>query len=1755
MTQDKAPQNTILNIRREVLFCFFLVIATLAVYWQISTHRFVVYDDPTYVAENPYVLKGISWEGLEWAFSFKSKDKTHWHPLTWVSHMLDIQLYGPAAGSHLMINLIIHLLNSMFLFLVFRKMSNRFWESAFIAALFALHPLSVESVAWVAARKNVLSTFFWILTMLSYIRYAQQPNLARYGLVFFVFGLGLMAKPMLVTLPFVLLLLDYWPLARIQKGIFARYLPSVCWPAKNSDFAKAPLWRIVMEKIPLIVLSISSIFISSLALHQYGDLVPVHSVSMGLRISNAIVSYLAYIGKLLGPFHLTCFYPFPDTIPIWQVFLSLLFVTGVTVIAAMVIRTKPYIMVGWLWYLGTLAPVIGIVQAGLWPAIADRFVYVPSIGLFMIAAWGLSDLHRRWQPKRMWWVTGAALLILLLMSLTWRQAGYWRDSLTLFRHSVAVTRDNFLSHYALGYAYEQEGDKAKALQHYRESLQINPAQVDVLYNLAGIENATGSYDQAIHYYQRVLLLDPDDFETHNNLANAFFRQNRLDEAIDHYRSAIRIKPEYALAHRNLGAALIRNGQSKEAAHHLRETLRLNPRDHQAQQYLEIVRAKQNKADRTGAENSVNQPSSAIVTETAALKASDVDPLVHAFDLVGFKLSEKSRFLPFDDGYMIMGRVPLIDHMAEHPLFLQHWANETSDNIQLQAAQSLGSAMAAMFSTMSVEPDVYHKRNPGDLIRPSLADAYVYLCESYAVSPEPGAIQAIHDADFSDEFDRQLGKLVCALADATILARRSVRFLTDDEISYIGDHPQRFFFPDKTHFNFLTAPTHVQQKIVAIARKIDFASLFLSALMTSTAIDRFSEYIGDLKDRSNASIFFRSTSAPPPVCLHISTPIGDIVILGDVRNVFPGDGALVIDLGGNDRFTGTLAVGHRVPGRISVFIDVDGNDVYDRQETAFAQGFGCLSLGMMIDLDGNDRYLGGDMAQGSGMFGIGLLADFKGNDFYQMGLMGQGFGVFGFGLLLDNTGSDQYSIGGMGQGAGSTMGFGCLSDLKGNDKYIAGQALPDANLTPDTWTHAQGSGFSIRSPDWRNHVSFYGGIGFLSDGSGDDVYVASNGNSIASSYFMSIGCLVDHQGDDTYAPLKGNGMASAVHLANAVLIDRQGADRYFANRHSGGFSSDRSRAILADYEGNDIYGPSEDMLPGDVNKDFAQNDEKGPATVSQNQVQHQLAHLAYGAAYPPNSFALLIDYRGDDQYFVQENGREESCGGITPPVAPRQWSHAALLDLNGKDFYSKKGRYDNHYFRSFAHAICYDTQYNGLEIIAKESNARNKSTSLQTENILKSFQDSIIYDELSRLAATDLYTRFNIIGAIVRHESKPISDLIDILAVSRDRALNHDLIEALNYFIVGNEVKPRHGRQFVLLLKARDPFVSRYAARILGWRKIKSAVPSMLMAMKKGDPCSKPEIIWALGQIGSPEAITQIIQAQRNGTALACRRAIIHALSTIAQEQASDDFENAAKIKNVLKEAIHHPDEIIRTDAAKGLRIFGADSNVILELQNRMKDSSVYVKRAAAKSLILNGVREGIPVLIETLRFPSIDTFEHYDHELAADLAYYCGIDFSADRRYAYRTWKTWWDQNESNIDLKQNLSIMEEIQQAFRLPNEVGGTEIFERLLSENPSNEVIKNRYSRFCFEWITYRLLTQKRITAETLRRCRRLQKIRTRLEPQSSQMFADLAGFHIRLKEFNDAISSMQQALQLDPDNAAYKKALQRYILLAEQTDKQG
>jgi tetratricopeptide (TPR) repeat protein len=573
--------------RWQIAACLLLVVATLAVYGQLRNHQFINYDDNSYVYNNPLVQAGLTLKGLTWAFTTTSAG--NWHPLTWLSHMLDCQLFGLNPGDHHLTNLVFHIANSLLLFLWLLYLTPSLGCSFMVAALFALHPMHVESVAWVAERKDVLSTFFWLLTMWAYVWYVRRPGLGRYLLILVGFCLGLMAKPMLVTLPFVLLLLDYWPLARLSfKGGRAAAAAS---PPPESGVA---LKRLVWEKAPLFGLAALFSLVAFYAQKEVGALWTGKTLPFTLRLANALVAYVSYLGKMFWPARLAVLYPYPGpNLPLWPAVAAGLGLAALSFLALRQARRHPYLLVGWLWYLGTLVPVIGLVQVGR-QAMADRYTYVPSIGLFIAVVWGTAALAARWRAPRWLLPVGAGVVLSALAVCTWVQVGYWRDSISLYDHTLKVTRGNPVIQNNLGEAWAAQGKLAQAAAHYRAALRLQPDFAQALYNLGAALGAQGKLAQAAAQYRAALRLKPDFPEAQNNLGEVLATQGKLAQAEAQYRAALRLRPDLAVTRNNLGVALANQGKIDAAITQFQKAIQLKP-DY-ADAYFNLGLAFLNKGD-------------------------------------------------------------------------------------------------------------------------------------------------------------------------------------------------------------------------------------------------------------------------------------------------------------------------------------------------------------------------------------------------------------------------------------------------------------------------------------------------------------------------------------------------------------------------------------------------------------------------------------------------------------------------------------------------------------------------------------------------------------------------------------------------------------------------------------------------------------------------------------------------------------------------------------------------------------------------------------------------------------------------------------------------------------------------------------------------------------------------------------------------------------------------------------------------------
>jgi tetratricopeptide (TPR) repeat protein len=677
------------NLLCKGLICLALGLITLAAFAPSLTHDFLAYDDQAYVTENPHVQAGLTWPGVEWAF--RSYAASNWHPVTWLSHMLDCQLYGLRPAGHHLTNVLLHIANTLLLFLVLSRMTGALWQSAFVAALFAWHPLHVESVAWVAERKDLLGAFFWMLTLWAYARYVEVQSLKSkvqglkpegrrpkpdtestpgcavpssrfevqrstfdvrpsspssilhlpssifYLLALSFFALGLMSKPMVVTLPFVLLLLDYWPLGRYAECGVRNAEPG------GSDAQRNPsAWRrLVAEKIPFLALSAISCLLTIRAQQGSYSVVSVAGLPLSRRIPHALVGYAHYLGVMAVPRHLAAHYPYPAATSAAAVAGAGIVLALLSLLAFWLAARRPYLVVGWLWYLGTLVPVIGLVQVGD-QAWADRYTYLPLVGLFVAIVWGVADLVQAkgsgaapWTKAGRAVVGGVAVAIGLgLLAGTCHQLRYWKDTRTLFEHAAQVTRhngraltvlgsllakegklseamdlyaqalryrsDNPEAHFCLGNAFEQQGKLAEAVAEYTQALWFKPMRERTHLALGLALAKQKNYEQAAAHDRTALAINPESAVAHNNLARLLHTQGRLDEAIEHYSAALKLDPKLAQAHNNLGVVLIQKGRLAEGAAHLQEAVRLNPADAESQYNLALALGQQEQWNQAAA---------------------------------------------------------------------------------------------------------------------------------------------------------------------------------------------------------------------------------------------------------------------------------------------------------------------------------------------------------------------------------------------------------------------------------------------------------------------------------------------------------------------------------------------------------------------------------------------------------------------------------------------------------------------------------------------------------------------------------------------------------------------------------------------------------------------------------------------------------------------------------------------------------------------------------------------------------------------------------------------------------------------------------------------------------------------------------------------------------------------------------------------------------------------------------------------------
>jgi len=538
---------------------------TLAVFWQVSQYDFISLDDAVYVKDNTHIQSGITLERIRWAFSTTYAE--FWHPLTWLSLMLDYQLFGLNAGGYHMTNLILHILSTLLLFWFFNRMTGAIWRSAIVAAFFALHPLHVESIAWIAERKDVLSAFFWMLTLCLYVYYTEKPVIRRYLLVLFSFICALLSKPMVITLPVIMILLDYWPLKRFES--------------KKDNLI---IWQL-KEKVPLFILSAVFSVITLFAQPS------VKGFPLSSRLANAPVAFMTYLEKTFWPHNLAVFYPFPAQIPAWQVIGASLLIIAITSVVIAMVKRLPYLFVGWFWYAIIILPVIGIIQVGN-HSMADRYHYISSIGIAVMLAWGLPSLIKSAKAGEKYLFLSGIIFMAIMAVLTWQQCGYWKNNIKIFSHALQVTKDNYLAHNSFGIALSYAGENEKAIEHCNRAIRIKPDYASAYIGRGFAYYNTGRYEQALENLNIANRLQPNNVNTYLNKGITYNKLRHFHMAIENYNKAIQIQPERADFYNSRGYSYYDLNQYHNAIEDYNKAINLKPDYVDAYRYRGVAYFKQ-----------------------------------------------------------------------------------------------------------------------------------------------------------------------------------------------------------------------------------------------------------------------------------------------------------------------------------------------------------------------------------------------------------------------------------------------------------------------------------------------------------------------------------------------------------------------------------------------------------------------------------------------------------------------------------------------------------------------------------------------------------------------------------------------------------------------------------------------------------------------------------------------------------------------------------------------------------------------------------------------------------------------------------------------------------------------------------------------------------------------------------------------------------------------------------------------------------
>jgi len=955
-----------------------------------------------------------------------------------------------------------------------------------------------------------------------------------------------------------------------------------------------------------------------------------------------------------------------------------------------------------------------------------------------------------------------------------------------------------------------------------------------------------------------------------------------------------------------------------------------------------------------------------------------NPLDYCAGRIG--LDARNVELPrgWEGAYRFCCRFPIIDAVANRPLYTKQWAEENADSM---AILHRAAGLDVMRYAVSVLRGTRERTLP-------------YSGPGYeAVSFD----ELLRGSNFTSKYLRVLAELYYVFADAYRKASVARMDLTRDDLKLFYANPGYYLAPDGKKMPELTGDNSTQLEFIEHARRVHYAAIFDAEAVIRHGIQ---EYLAATKGWHNEDFYADVSRAAKP--FEVKTPYGLLRVSGIGNDTVDTDCALLIDIAGDDVYRNNAGGCTSARDGIAVCIDHAGNDQYLAPGRDYVQGFGFLGVGMLIDLAGNDIYRARHFSQGAGIMGVGVLWDRAGDDVYDANAFVQGAGMFGLGMLLDDSGNDQYDCATLGQGAATTLGLGVLSDLSGNDRY--GLALkPDRDALGGLPGYGQGGALSFRPSAWGGKLTAYGGVGLLTDAAGDDRYETHGWCDQGGSYIMSLGALVDHAGNDHY--IAGTGQGSGIHITNAILIDKQGDDVYEGGFRSGGSGGDRSVSLLLDYAGNDTYKSSTS---------------------------------SYGTGCKPFCYSLMIDYSGDDHYICEEpkNGvtfnNWESFGGTWPESDGASWPYAICMDLGGKDDYQVAKRRNNCEYNSFGHGIHLDMDWRGGDVIGKVENPLEPYPGVPQ---LTGMPLAPYLKEVLELKSPDLFRRFQAVGKIVSAGSEAVPTLVSAVRESENRQFNRDAMECLNYLLVEKKVLPNQVSLLAGLLKAKDPEVRTVMADNFGvfrFPESKGALAAVLddkeaatrrfalrslMALKVYQllPFSRAEDTRPLNQRVEGLAISDSSpDVRRMAVRYLSRPGVWPALTPRFFTQVLRN-DPASAVRCAAAEALGQLDIPARTG-------FPLDSLATGALREAAQSQDAYVQRACGRALAERGEIEGIGLLIKSLSFPSIDAFYNYDRNVPNSIAAYTNFDLPESTRYQQAKWQEWFDAHRDSIDIKANVA-------------------------------------------------------------------------------------------------------------------------------------